>query len=449
MTPQELQAIADSVVERARPGEQVEAVASWSRDTETRAHDGSVEHFVSAESAGIGIRVVADGRQGLAWATVLDDESIARSLEDARDNARFSSPDPDAGLAEPDGVHPVSLNLADPSLVEVDPERKIDLVLELDRLVRDGDPRIRAVESADYADSVAAGAIATTTGLRHASSETSAYLGVYSIAGDDVDTSTGFGFSVGRGLADLEPAPAATDAVERAVRLLGASKAASQRLTIVLDPYVCSQMVGLIAEMLCGDAVLRGRSPFAQRRGESVASPMVTLRDDATDPRALTSAEVDGEGLACRPVPLIDNGVLTGFLHNAYTARAMGESSTGSAQRSGYRGAPGVGPHVASLAAGSGTHEDILATVGDGVVVYELSGLHSGVNPVSGDLSVGIEGRMLRGGELAEPVREVTIASTLQRMLVDVVALGGDTTYFPWEATGVTLAVADVMMSGF
>ena len=90
----------------------------------------------------------------------------------------------------------------------------------------------------------------------------------------------------------------------------------------------------------------------------------------------------------------------------------------------------------------------MVAGVGDGLLVRELSGLHSGVNPTSGDLSVGVEGRMIRGGELAEAVREVTIASTLPRMLLDIVALGDDLTLFPWESAGVTLAVADVMMSG-
>jgi PmbA protein len=93
-------------------------------------------------------------------------------------------------------------------------------------------------------------------------------------------------------------------------------------------------------------------------------------------------------------------------------------------------------------------HEALLGFVGDGVLVHEVAGMHSGVNPVSGDLSVGIEGRVVRNGNLAEPIREVTIASTLQRMLTEVVAVGNDLRYFPWEASGVSLAIADVTVSG-
>ncbi len=448
MTPDQLQDLADRVVAMAAPGEQVEAVVAWSRDTEVRAYDGEVEHFVSADSAGVGVRVITDGRQGLSWAGVLDDAALAECLAEARDNASFSTPDDHAGLAAPDGMTPPVLELYDHRLVETDTETKIRLAIELERMVRAGDPRMKGVESADYADAVAVTAIATTTGIRSAGAETSVYLGAYALAGDDDETTTGFGFSVARAVEGLDPDAAAADAVERSVRLLGAGKAPSERLTVVLDPYVTSQFLGLVAEMLSGEAVLKGRSPFGDRVGEQIAAPGLTLLDDATDALAPSASDTDGEGLACRTVPLFRDGVLEGFLHNAYTGRASGAASTGSAQRHSHRSVPGVGPHVVKLVPGRQSPGQIMEQVGDGLLVLEVAGLHSGVNPVSGDLSVGVEGLRIRGGATAEGVREVTIGSTLQRMLMDVVAVGDDLTYFPWESTGVTLAIADVTMSG-
>jgi PmbA protein len=307
---------------------------------------------------------------------------------------------------------------------------------------------MKGVESADYADALSLSAISTTTGIRSAGAETSVYLGAYALAGDGDETTTGFGFSVARCVEDLDLDAAATDAVMRSVRLLGAGKAPSERLTVVLEPYVTSQFLGLVAEMLSGEAVLKGRSAFAGRVGEQIGAPSLTLFDDAADPSAPSASDTDGEGLACRRVDLVRGGVLEGFLHNSYTGRASGAASTGSAQRHSHRSVPGVGPHVATLVPGTATPEQILAEVGDGLLVADVSGLHSGVNPVSGDLSVGVEGLRIRGGEPAEGIREVTMGSTLQRMLMDVVAVGGDLTYFPWESTGVTLAIADVTMSG-
>lgn len=451
MNPDELLVVADRIVESARPDEQIEAVVTWSHDTEIRAADGGVEHFVESDSAGVGVRVIRDGRQGLAWVGSLDDEAaIAECVTEARDNAAFATADPDAGLAEPDGVPFSVLDLFDERLDLVPTADKIDLAVELERRILAADARMVGLEASDYADSVSVAAIASTTGIRVAGADTSAYLGAWALAEDASGTTTGFGFSVGRSTEDLDVEVAMADAVRRCLAMLGASKASSERLTVVFDPYVTSQFLGLVAELLSGEEVLRGRSAFAGRIGEQVASPLVTLLDDPTDPLAPTADDTDGEGLACRPVPLIADGVLRGFLHNAYTARASATTSTGSARRGTYKASPGVGPRVAKLVPGptAGTVGSILAEVGDGLIVHELSGLHSGVNPVSGDLSVGIEGVRLRGGEPAEAVREVTIGSTLQRMLLDVVAVGDDLTYFPWEATGVTLAIADVTMSG-
>lgn len=448
MTPEQLQSAADRVVEMAAADEQVEAVVAWSRETEVRAYEGSVEHFVSAESAGVGVRIIRDGRQGMAWAGVLDDVALRECVADARDNARFATPDEHAGLAEHDGVEPVELELYDDRLLETPTETKIDLAIELEARVRGGDPRMTGLESADYADAVSASAISSSTGIRSAGRETSVYLGAYALAGDGDETTTGFGFSVARAVEQLDLDLAAREAVERAVRLLGASKAGSERLTVVLDPYVTSQLLGVIAEMLSGESVLKGRSPFAGRVGEIIASPSVTLVDDATDAASPSASDTDGEGLACRTVPLVADGRLQGFLHNAYTGRASGAASTGSAQRPSPRGAPGVGPHVVKLQPGDESPERLMARVGDGLLVQELSGLHSGVNPVSGDLSVGVEGQRIRGGAPAEGIREVTIGSTLQRMLTDVVGIGDDLTHFPWESTGVSLAIADVTMSG-
>lgn len=448
MTPEEALAVAEGIVERAAPGEQLEAVVTWARSTEVRAHEGEVEHFVGAEEVGVGVRVLLDGRTGISWVGVLDEADLARCVSEARDNARFGHSDPRAGLAEPDGVAVRELDLVDPSLAEVGAADKTALALELDRRVRDADSRIVGHEGADYSDVHALAAIVSTTGIRVVEEETSTYLGIWALASDGVDTTTGFGMGTGRGFAELDVDAVVEEAARRSTAMLGARKAPTARVTVLLDPYVTSQILAVVAELLNGEEVLRGRSPFAGRLGARVAAPQLTLYDDPLVPAAPTAAAVDGEGIACRRVPLIEAGELVGFLHNAYTARCLGTTTTGSASRSSHRTAPSVGPKVVTPAPGSMSPEAMREELRDGFLVTELSGLHSGVNPTSGDLSVGAEGRMVRGGELAEAVREVIISSTLQRMLSEVVAVGDDLRHFPWEAAGVSLAVAEVTLSG-
>lgn len=443
----ELLEIGDRIVALARPGEQVEVVVGRSTSTEVRAYDGQVEQFASATSAGVGVRVVAGNRQGFAYAGTLDADVMAETLAEARDNATFATDDEWLGLAEPDGVAVPELDLYRDALTRVPTDAKIDLALALERAVRAADPRITGVESADYADGVSEGAVVSTTGVRTYGRETSCYVAAHCVATEGDDTQTGFGFSVGRTLDDLDLAVAAGDAARRATRLLGATKPASGRVTVVLDPYVTAQFLGIIGSTLSGEAVLKGFSLFADRLGEAVAAAGFTLVDDATNPLAYSSSETDGEGLASRRNVLIDGGVLQQFVHNAYTARRAGTTSTANAVR-GYSSTPGVGCRALSLVPGTRLQPDLLAGVGDGVLISSVSGLHSGVNPVSGDFSTGAEGLRIAGGELAEPLREFTIASTLQKMLAEVAEVGADIEWLPMRAAGVSLVVRDVTVSG-
>jgi PmbA protein len=114
----------------------------------------------------------------------------------------------------------------------------------------------------------------------------------------------------------------------------------------------------------------------------------------------------------------------------------------------GFKSTPTVGARALHLLPGAKAPDEILTAVPEALYVQSVSGLHSGTNAVSGDFSVGAEGLMVRGGAFAEPVRELTIASTLQRMLLDVAEVGNDLTWLPGGAAGVTLLLADMTMSG-
>jgi len=444
---EELLEIGDRIVALATGDEQVEVVVGRSTSTEVRVYEGNVEQLASATSAGIGVRVISGDRQGFAYAGSLDPDVLADTLAEARDNATFATPDEWLGLAEPDGVTVPSLDLYREGLAKISTEAKIDLAVELEKAVRAADGRITGIDAADYADGVSEGAVITTTGIRAVSRETSCYVSVSCVAEEAGDTQTGFGFSVGRMPEDLDISVAAGDAANRATRLLGATQPRSGRVTVVLDPYVTAQFLGIIGSTLSGESVLKGRSLFADRLGEEVAAGAFTLIDDATNPLAYSSSETDGEGLASRRNVLIDAGRLNQFVHNAYTARRAGTVSTANAVR-GFSSTPSVGCRALSLAPGSKLQPALLADVGDGVLISSVSGLHSGVNPVSGDFSTGAEGLRISGGSLGEPLREFTIASTLQRMLADVAAVGADIEWLPMRAAGVSLVVHDVTMSG-
>jgi PmbA protein len=443
----ELLALAERVVAMAGPGEQVEAYVSRGLSTEVRVYEGEVEHFVSAQSEGIGIRVIRGGRTGTSYAGTLDEKIVAEVLAEARDNLGFAEVDEWAGLAEPDGVAVVPQQLWNPDLELTSTSRKIDLAKQLERLTLGRDKRVR-VDDANYADSFGEAAVATTTGIRAAGRENGCYVSVGTLADDGDETQTGFGFAVGRTVDELDVERAASDAVDRATRLLGATKPESRRVTVVLDPYVTAQFLGIIGGTLSGDAVARGRSLFAQRLGDEVATPLLTLVDDPTNPLAYTATDIDGEGLAARRNVLIDSGRLDRFVHSSYSARRLGAAPTGNGVRGGYAGSPGAGCLALNVVPGSRSQAEIISGIDDGILVQQVQGLHSGVNAVSGDFSTGAAGLVITNGTLGRPVREFTIASTLQRMLLDIVEIGGDVEWLPMRAAGVSLVIRDVTMSG-
>ena len=444
----ELLELAERVVDRAQPGEQVEVFVGRSHHTEVKVFDGDIESLSSADTQGVGVRVIAGGRQGFAYAASLDDDIVDETLAEARDNATFGTVDEFLGLVSPDGVEPVDLDLYREELLAFPTDRKVEMTLELERAVRAADPRIRGVESAEYGDSVSESAIASTAGIRTTNRRSGCSIVASALAGEGTETQTGTGYSVARTPEDLDLAKAVKDAAEKATRMLGARKPSSRRLTVFLDPPVAASFLGLMASGLSASAVIKGRSLFGGREGEAVAVPFLTLVDDPTEPEAWGAGRYDAEGLASRRNGLIEGGVLQGFLHNTYTGRRCGVASNASAVRGGYRSTPGCGSRALSLTPGDRSQEQLLADVGDGLLVQSVTGMHSGANPISGDFSVGISGLMVRDGTTAEPVREATIASTLQRMLLDLLAIGGDREWLPGGAAGMTLVIGDVQLSG-
>ena len=443
---------ARQLLDAAKGSEEIEIYLSSGVDTEVQAYQGEIEKLSSATSSGIGIRVMVDGpagaRVGTAWAGSLDESAIADTLREARDNARFATEDEFVTFASPDGVAVASLQLTDASVLTTPIEEKIAMAIELERMVRDGDARIRQVDSANYSDYVAEAAIVSSKGISASYARSGAYLSVEAIATDGKSDQTGWGLSAGRAPRELNIDEAASDAISRATRMLGAVKPASMRCTAVFDPRTAATLLAVIGSALSGEAVVYGRSFFANRVGEEVASPLLTLVDDPTDARHFAASAYDGEGLACRRNVLIESGRLKGFVYDTVSARRAGTASTGSAVRGGIGGSPSAGCRALQLLPGDIDQAELLRRVGYGIYVESLTGVHSGVNPISGDFSVGVTGLMIRNGELAEPVREVTVASTLQRMLLDVRYVGNDVEWLPGSAAGQTLAIDGTAVSG-
>jgi PmbA protein len=439
--------LARGVVAQARPGESIEVVASSSTGTNVKVYEGGIESLTTATTASFGVRVVVDHRQGYASAGSHDPSLLAGLLAEARDNAAYSQPDPFAGLADPDDAVPVVHDLWHDAVLATPTSAKIDLAHELEAAVRAGDPRITGVRNAIYGDGAGGSVLVASNGIEISEGATWTSVSVSALAADDGATQVGYAADVARRPDRLDLDKVATDAVQRATRLLGAQKPASGRVAMVLEPRLVATIVGFVAAMCSGERLLKGRTPFAGREGEHLASALFTLVDDPTDSRSFGASTYDAEGLASRRNTLFEGGEFRGFLHNSYTARRLGTRSTASAVRAGA-GTPGVGTRALAVAAGSGTLEELIAGVDTGVLVQSFHGLHSGVNAVSGDFSVGVDGLLIRDGALGAPFREATVASTLPRMLADIAAVGADLEWLNGGSSAPSVVIDGLALSG-
>ena len=453
--PQDLEAIAGRAVAAALDAGagDAEAAAQDSVGREIRVFAGEVESLTEAGETGLGVRAWIEGRVGFAYGTDLSAEGVAAIGRDAVEAAQVSDPDKFAAAPEPvDAVAPPADGFFDPQVGAMPTAEKVGLAKAVERHAREADERVVAVETTVYVDEEVRSALRSSTGVGGSYEASFSYAYLQAIAAENGSKQTGLGFGLGRSPVSLDPEAIGREAGERAVALLGASKPASRSCPVVLDPTVAASFVGFVGGLLCADAVQRGRSPFAERLGEQIASEGLDLIDDGTDAEGMASAPIDGEGLARSSTALIEGGRLANYLHDSYTARREGggQASTASAARSGYRSAPSVSTSNLMVTAGEATLAELLNQAADGVYVTDVAGLHSGVNPVSGQFSVGASGVLIEGGELAKPATEFTIASDLVSMLKAIAAAGSETRWVPFGGSVKTppLLISEMAVGG-
>jgi len=427
-----------------------EVWAEGGRSREVRVHGGEVESLTEASGRGVGIRAWIGSRTGYAYGTDLSDAGLAELADAAVGAAHVADEDESSAAPDPAG-DPVEIpGLHDVGVASTETTRVIDLAKRVERAALDRDERVTAVEEVVYVDEDSTAAIASTRGVSGTFSASVAYAFLQAMATEGSEVQTGLGFGVARSPAGLDPDQIGVEAGDEASSMLGATKPESRSCPVVLSDRVAASFAGFVGGAVSADDVQRGRSPFADRLGEEVASAALVIADDGTDPGGLASAPFDGEGTPRGRTPLLGEGRLLAYLHDSYTARRAGGTSTGNAARASYRSAPSVSPSNLMIEPGELTFDQLLERAGDGVYVTEVAGLHSGVNPVTGRYSVGASGRAIRGGELAEPLREFTIAGDLLGTLAAVDAVGSRARWVPFGGSvhSAPLLVGEIAVGG-
>jgi PmbA protein len=424
----DLRDVAQDLVARALAAgaRAADAVVGESDGLEVAVRLGEIERVKRARERRVGLRVFVGDSTAIVSSADVSADALAELARDACALARATAPDPHAGLPDPADLAaaPPDLDLYDPAIERLEPPAALAMAREAEAAAMGEAPEITNSEGAECSAGGGQMGYASSLGFAGGYAAASASLVAVPVATRNGAMQRDSWYTTSRKLAALDaPAAVGREAARRALRRLGGRQVPTCECPVVFDPETAASLLRHLAGAIAGPALYRRASFLLDRLGEQIASPTVTVVDDALRPAGLASRPFDGEGVASRRLTIVDRGVLQSYLLDSYSARRLGLRPTGHAARS-----AGDAPTVAStnfhLAPGPHTPEAIVASIPRGLYVTELIGF--GVNHVTGDYSRGASGLWIENGECTHPVEEVTIAGNLLDMLRDIEMIGND-----------------------
>ncbi|OIQ90880.1 metalloprotease PmbA [mine drainage metagenome] len=405
---------------------------------------GRSEKVERSESGDIGLRVLIGKRQAFVSSSDRGSLALDELVERAVAMARSVPEDPYCGLAEPEQLIQTlpSLDIFDPT--EPTAEHLVDLARRAEEAARSV-PGVTNSEGADAGWGRSLIAMAASNGFANSYWVSHSSLSASVLAGDAAQgMERDYDYSATVYAADLmAPEQVGLSAGQRAVRRLGARKAKTARVPVVLDPRVSGGIVGHLAGAINGAAIARGTSFLKDRLGQPVLAKGLSVIDDPHRARGLRSKPCDGEGLPNRRRAIVEDGVLTTWILDLRSARQLGLASTGHASR-GTGGPPGPATSNLWLQPGPLSVPELIADIDQGFYITEMFG--HGVNGLTGDYSRGAAGFWIENGEIAYPVNEVTVAGNLKDMFLNMTPASDLT--FRYGTDAPTLRIEGMTLAG-
>jgi PmbA protein len=379
---------------------------------------GRIEHLERSEGRDLGLRVFVGRQAAIVSASALDPSGFAALAERAVAMARVVPEDPYIGLADEAAAQDAGpLDLDDPA--EPDAAALIARAAAAEEAAL-AVPGVTNSEGAEAGFGRSQVFLVTSAGFAAGYARSAHSISVTALAGAGTGMQRDYDYHSAVHLADLEDAAMLGHAAgEKAVARLGPARPATKKLPVVFDPRVAGSLLGHLAGAINGASVARGTTFLKDKLGQRILPAGVDVIDDPRRRRGLRSRPFDGEGVPTAERALVQDGVLLTWLLDSRSARQLGLRTTASAARS-TGGPPGPSATNLFLRPGPLSPAELMADIREGLYVTELIGM--GVNGLTGDYSRGAAGFMIRGGAIAEPVAEITVAGNLIDMFAHLIA---------------------------
>lgn len=425
--------------------EAVEVYAVTSESNRISLHQGELDKYTLSEIFSISIRGLKDGKMGYVNGESLDDEVVEKLLQQLLINVNTLDQTEPEFMFEGGSTY-VEVKGANKSFKNVPTKDKIDMLKKMEKDAFAVDSKIVMIPHCQYSEAVSKVQIVNSKGL-NLERENAYVVAVLDTVGALNDqTTSGFAVSASADYEGLNTDEVVKEATESALSQLGAGSVNTGHYEVVLSRSTASDILQAFASVFTGDAALRNLTILTNKVGQKVMGDNINIIENPFDERALEKSPFDDEGVPCQKKHLIENGVFTGFVHNLKTANMFKVAPTGNGFKQGGQIRTGVTNLY--LEEGSMSKDEIIATVSDGVYITDVSGLHAGLNPVSGDFNVQSSGFIIKDGKLDRPITLFVLSGNFYELMNNVTAIGNDIKPNYLGVAAPTLKIKSLAISG-
>lgn len=418
-----------------------EATLSVSESFSARVREQKLEDYKVSDRFSLVLRGLWQGKIGTASTQAMDEESLGMLIQGVKESAELIETDEQDEILPPDASYDQVCNFSE-DVERIAAEDKIALAMRIDARLHAQDARIKP-DAALVASTSELFALYNTLGLNLSHRSNMIYAYASCLAKEGEHAATGFKLLWGYAMADVDAAAVADGCAQDALDKLGAGKLASGARRVIIRNNAMADLLSTFCGVFSADNAQKSMSLLAGKEGQTIASGMVTLVDDPLMPWGLGSCPFDREGAAASTKHVIENGTLKTLLHNRKTAKKAGVKTTGNAAGSGR-----VAPSNLYIQPGKQNLDELITSMQDGLLITELSGLHAGANPISGDFSLLARGFEIAGGKPVRAVEQFTVAGNFYTLLQEITAMADDLLFEGSPIGSPSVAVKSLNIAG-
>lgn len=386
---------------------------------------GELEKFDNAKSGGVSFRGVYNGKMGYSYSEKIDESVIPFLIKYAKENAEIINEDEKEEIYAGDSKYEeIKTYYEDIEKIEVD--ELINKCLEMEKAVFSYSDKISGCNYCSVAKSSGETYIANSKGLEL--SKKGNYILAYTnaLAKDGEEIKSGMEIFAGFDINEFDPKKIGENASKKAIANLGAKSVKSSKYNIVFENECFTELFSCFIDSFFAENVQKGFSLLKGKLNQQISSDLITILENPLMEKGYGSTSFDSEGVACFNKSVVEKGILKTYLYNLKSAKKDGVKSTGNGFKGGFKGSIGTNVTNFYIKNGKTDFNEMIKNVSNGIFIKELSGLHAGVNGISGDFSLLAEGFLIENGKITTPVEQITIAGNYFEMMKNIKDLAND-----------------------